>query len=192
MLCHRVRARLLPRHWQRPARLLGLSDEQVGGALPRQPLLRDHPRHQRRYARGERTHGLPTPWLLRSCRSPSRAVGSTICAGSALIKLSRVTTAEKLYRGVGGFRLPETFLTPDEFGVRGGVEFGFLSATTDRAVAMQYASGRGSGIVYEITQGMGDRGAELTWLSQYPHEAEVNSAALAFSPKSSLSRGPLI
>ena len=31
----------------------------------------------------------------------------------------------------------------------------------------------GSGIIYEIQQGLGDRGASLRWLSQYPHEAEV-------------------
>ena len=46
----------------------------------------------------------------------------------------------KVYRGVGGFRLPDAFLAPDEFDVRGGVEFGFMSATVDRAVAVTYAS----------------------------------------------------
>ena len=134
--------------------------------------------------------GLPgfSPFL--TTKYETLCLGNRYCAtihaiNDALIRLSRVTSAVKLYRGVAGFRLPSTFLNADEWNVRGGTEFGFLSATTDRAVAMQYASGRGSGIVYEITQGMGDRGAELTWLSQYPHEAEVNSAALAFPPKSS-------
>ena len=42
-----------------------------------------------------------------------------------MIKLSRITKAEKLYRGVAGFRLPDEFLTPDSYGVAGGVEFGF-------------------------------------------------------------------
>ena len=61
--------------------------------------------------------------------------GGTIHAiNSALVKLGRVSTATKVYRGVGGFRLPEAFLSPDEFGVRGGVEFGFMSATVDRQV----------------------------------------------------------
>ena len=78
---------------------------------------------------------------------------STIHAiNDAFIKMSRVTKAENLYRGVGGFRLPDTFLTPDAWNVRGGVEFGFMSATTDREVAVTYAGGRGSGIVYEISQ----------------------------------------
>ena len=122
--------------------------------------------------------GLPGFSAFLTNKYKSLCHGNRYCAtihaiNDALIKMSRVTTAEKLYRGVGGFRLPDTFMTPDEWNVRGGVEFGFLSATTDRAVAMQYASGRGSGIVYEIQQGMGDRGASLDWLSQYPHESEV-------------------
>lgn len=54
----------------------------------------------------------------------------------------------------------------------GGVEAAFMSATTDRDVALHY-SGEGSGIVLEIDQGMTDRGADLSWLSQYPHEREV-------------------
>jgi hypothetical protein len=38
-------------------------------------------------------------------------------------------------------------------------------------VATEYASTAG-GVLYELTQGMGDRGADLGWLSQYPHERE--------------------
>ena len=47
---------------------------------------------------------------------------------------------------------------------------GFMSATVDRAVAMEYAAKTGTGVVYEIQQSMGDRGADLSWLSMYPHE----------------------
>ena len=35
------------------------------------------------------------------------------------------------------------------------------------------------GIIVEIEQGMIDRGAEIAWLSQYPHEVEVLFAPLA-------------
>ena len=99
--------------------------------------------------------------------------GTIHTINAALIKLGRITTAQKLYRGVSGMRLPEQFLTADEFDVRGGVELGFLSATSQRSVALEYAASSGTGIVYEIQQSMGDRGADLSWLSQYPHEAEV-------------------
>jgi len=122
--------------------------------------------------------GVPrlVPFLTK--RFEGLCLGNTYCAtihaiNSALIKLSRIATAAKVYRGVSGMALPERFLTADEFGVRGGVEFGFLSATADRAVAMQYAAQSVSGIVYEIQQSMGDRGADLSWLSMYPYEAEV-------------------
>ena len=49
-----------------------------------------------------------------------------------------------------------------------------MSTTRDRAVAMGYAEGgAAAGIVFEIQQGMVDRGADISWLSQYPHEKEV-------------------
>ena len=56
----------------------------------------------------------------------------------------------------------------------GGVESAFMSTTLNRAVAMGYAAGDGSrtGIVLEVQQGMINRGAAISWLSQYPHEEE--------------------
>ena len=48
----------------------------------------------------------------------------------------------------------------------GGVEQGFLSATTQREVAMAYASRSKAGVLFEIQQGLVDRGADLSWLSQ--------------------------
>ena len=108
------------------------------------------------------------------------AYPATIYAlGDAISKLSKISRAEKVYRGVAGLRLPDEFLTRDEFGVRGGVEFGFLSATTDRSVALAYAaSGSSTGVVYEIQQTMGSRGADISWCSQYPFEKEVCFAPL--------------
>ena len=43
---------------------------------------------------------------------------------------------------------------------------------------MQYAASGGRGIVFEIQQGMIDRGADIWWLSQYPHEQEILFAPL--------------
>eukprot|EP00967_Tisochrysis_lutea_P106449 scaffold163249_cov49-Tisochrysis_lutea.AAC.1 len=70
---------------------------------------------------------------------------------------------------------------PDKYNVKGGVEFGFMSATLDRRVAMHYA-GAGtekSAILLEMQMGMIDRGADLSWLSQYPHEREILFAPLS-------------
>jgi hypothetical protein len=93
---------------------------------------------------------------------------------SLIVKLGKLTKATKVYRGVKGFKLPTTFLTENRHGVKGGVEKAFMSTTLDRSVAMGYASGgKGPGIVFEIQQGMINRGAELQWLSQYKHEVEI-------------------
>eukprot|EP00908_Phaeocystis_cordata_P025669 Transcript_8129.p1 GENE.Transcript_8129~~Transcript_8129.p1 ORF type:complete len:593 (-),score=113.69 Transcript_8129:110-1783(-) len=72
-------------------------------------------------------------------------------------------------------KLPDEFWTANEFGVKAGVENGFMSTTRDRGVAMGYAKGDGSrmGIVIEARQGMVNRGAAISWLSQYPHEEEI-------------------
>ena len=60
------------------------------------------------------------------------------------------------------------------------MEFAFLSTTLDRDVAMKYARGNydpatGLGVVLEITPGLVDRGADLSWVSQYPFEQAAPS-----------------
>ena len=97
---------------------------------------------------------------------------------SAIIKLGKLTIACKVFRGISGRVLPEQFWQPNEFGVKGGIESAFMSTTSDRAVAVQYAGGGGAGFVFEIQQGMVDRGADISWLSQYPHEREILFAPL--------------
>ena len=93
---------------------------------------------------------------------------------SAIVKLSKLTVATKVYRGVSGMALPESFWKANEYGVKGGIEGAFMSTTLDRKVAMQYASSsKGCGIVFEVQQGMVDRGAEIAFLSQYRHEKET-------------------
>jgi hypothetical protein len=68
---------------------------------------------------------------------------------------------------------------PNAEGVLGGIEFGFQSTTRDRNQAVHYATGGGYAkdgdamTLFEMNMGMIDRGAELTWFSQYPHEREV-------------------
>jgi hypothetical protein len=48
-----------------------------------------------------------------------------------------------------------------------------MSTTADRSVAAHYASSGNAATILELEQGMVDRGAELSWLSQYPYEREV-------------------
>ena len=62
------------------------------------------------------------------------------------------------------------FDEPDKFQVRGGVEFGFLSCSTERAEAEGYAKGK---VLLSIQTGAVTRGASLSWLSYYPEEKEV-------------------
>ncbi|CAK0790401.1 unnamed protein product [Prorocentrum cordatum] len=92
---------------------------------------------------------------------------------SALAKASKTSKACTVMRGTKGGRLPKQFWGKDDAGVKGGIEYGFMSTTTDREVAMQHASGQSAGTVLEIQTGMIDRGAELSWISQCPHEKEM-------------------
>ena len=72
-------------------------------------------------------------------------------------------------------KLPDEFWEANKYGVKGGVEPAFMSTTQEVDVATGYAAGDGSkmGIVLEIRQGMVNRGANISWLSQYPHEQET-------------------
>ena len=91
---------------------------------------------------------------------------------AAITKLGRIQKAQPLYRAPGGV-VPADFWRYSEYNVRGGVEFAFMSATAEREVALEYAMHSSAGVIFEIHQAMVDRGAELSWLSQYPHEKEV-------------------
>jgi hypothetical protein len=48
-----------------------------------------------------------------------------------------------------------------------------VSTTSNREVATSYAKMSGKGLVFEIWMGLADKGADLSILSQYPHEAEI-------------------
>ena len=87
---------------------------------------------------------------------------------SAIVKLNKLTRAEPVFRGISGGVLPPEFWTSNELLLRGGVEGGFMSTTLDRAVALAYAGSLPSraGVIFEIQQGLVDRGADIGWLSQ--------------------------
>ena len=76
------------------------------------------------------------------------------------------TVPLQVYRGISGKALPTDFWKANRFGVRGGVENAFMSTTLERSVALQYASGGKMGILIEVQQGMDNRGADMSKLSQ--------------------------
>jgi hypothetical protein len=98
---------------------------------------------------------------------------------SAVQKLARsikLPDGLKLYRGLSSaIDLPDGFYKSDACGCRGFVEWGFMSTTADKAVAIQYSAlkeGQPFGIVLEISVGSVARGACIKEFSQYPQEEE--------------------
>ena len=85
---------------------------------------------------------------------------------SAIIKLSKLTQAYTVYRGISSRRLPAQLRDKDEYNVRGGVEFGFMSCSLERNEALTYATAGDLSILLEMQMGMIDRGADFSWLSQ--------------------------
>ena len=128
------------------------------------------------YMGGAMTHeqaGGPLPWQSALAQS-NRYVTTLHSINSCIVKTGKLTKCTKVYRGISGMALPDEFWHPNEFGIKGGVENAFMSTTMARQVAMGYASNSSRpGLVLQIQMGMVDRGADISWLSQYPHEKEI-------------------
>ena len=113
-----------------------------------------------------------------------RYVTTLHAINSGVVKLSRLQRTATVYRGVSGGVLPASFFEPDEHGAIGGVEAAFMSTSTDRAVALEFASRRGAdgqarpSMLFHIKMGMIDRGASVEFLSQFPIEHEILFAPL--------------
>ena len=82
-----------------------------------------------------------------------------------------------LYRGPGGVT-PKSFWEPDTYGCTGGVEMALMSCSKSKEEALRYVRRSKAKLLFEVHQGMAARGAEISWLSQYPHEAEILFAPL--------------
>jgi tetratricopeptide (TPR) repeat protein len=129
-----------------------------------------------------RAKGGAVPWgnrypMLAGQDTGGRFVTTCHAINSGLLKLSALTPVLSVFRGAAGMKLPARLEVPDRFGGRLGIEYGFMSTTTDKAVAMNYGedtwSGHGLSHVLEVQMDSLNRGALLQWLSQYPAECEV-------------------
>jgi hypothetical protein len=102
---------------------------------------------------------------------------------SAVQKLASVTNMPdglKLYRGLSGeiLNLPKIFFKAHANGGKGFTEWGFMSTTSEKHVAVHYSSNKNKvaqvslPIVLEMSVSAVDRGAYIKDLSQYPDEVE--------------------
>ena len=96
------------------------------------------------------------------------------------ITLFHPNKAYKVFRGTSGI-LPDFFFQENEFGVKGGIDPAFVSTSTNRAIALEYAKKGygGPAILIEFQQGIVNRGADIAIFSQYAAEDEVLFAPLA-------------
>jgi ankyrin repeat protein len=102
---------------------------------------------------------------------------------SAVNKMSRcmnIPPGTLLYRGLGGtLEFPDRFTradpncaTPNALGF---LEYGFMSTTADKSVAVQYSGvkeGKPKAGILQISPNSVDRGADISQFSQYPAEKE--------------------
>ena len=103
---------------------------------------------------------------------------------SAMLKISRagrIPRGRRVYRGQSGFSLPKVFVVAGEDGGRGGAEFAFLSTSTNKDVAVSYIdTEKGLPILFEFEVGSIDRGAPISFLSQFPGEDEILIPPMSF------------
>ena len=95
-------------------------------------------------------------------------------------QISIIPRGRRVFRGMKGVKLPACFLVCMEGGGRGGVDFGFLSTSTNEEVAASYIGGGEMPVLFQFDVGDIDRGASLSYLSQYPNEDEVLIPPLSY------------
>ena len=120
--------------------------------------LRDLGRHER----GE-AHPLPvTVAFLAEAIRRLRAVGA---------KLANARSPVVLYRGLANRTVPPAFFK------EGGTEYAPMSTTNDLSVAVEYSASRmtsrSSVLLRMVTKSFIERGADISYLSAFPGEAEV-------------------
>jgi hypothetical protein len=122
---------------------------------------------------------------------------------SAINKLSRcmdIPPGTLLYRGLGGvLDFPERFYHPDPAcatpNALGFLEFGFMSTTAEKSIAVQYSGlkeGRPKACIMQIRPNSVDRGAEISVFSQYPLEREFLFVPYSFVQGEGASRTEIV
>ncbi len=101
---------------------------------------------------------------LRGSVGESKYPTTIFLLGSAVTKLTkvqRIPRGIRLYRGYGGgLDFPHSFYEPDVHGCQGITEFGFLSTTMSKEIAIQYSGakqGKPIPMIIEILVGSVDR-----------------------------------
>lgn len=127
---------------------------------------------------GNTERGIVPPYatVYAGAAVEGRFVTTLHVLNSGVLKLATVQPAMEVYRGISAMKLPESFTKLNQDGVRGGVEYGFMSTTTNKDVALAFAKDatkETASTLIIAKLGMIDRGASLDWLSQYPHEKEI-------------------
>ena len=97
------------------------------------------------------------------------------CINSATIKLARASPIDPLvvYRGSVGMRLPLQFAAKDDLGRQGDVELGFMSCTSDKKVALNYAAGGNMAMLLSVERDATNSGAPISSFSFYKNEEEI-------------------
>jgi ankyrin repeat protein len=124
------------------------------------------------------------PEIYRVFKDSNNLFSTTIFVlVSAINKLSRCTNISPdtlLYRGLGGTsEFPDSFTqadtncaTPNALGY---LDYGFMSTSADKSVAVQYSGvkdGKPKAAILQIYPNSVDRGADISEFSQYPGERE--------------------
>jgi hypothetical protein len=142
----------------------------VGGAARPAQVLRGFPKEAYESCRNKDGSYNTYPTTIHALLSGMRK----------LMWVAPVPQERFVYRGLGGANLPDKFFEQDEFGVRGGTEFGMLSTSKNMDVALQYAGDKKMPTVFKIGIGAVNRGALLDDFSQYEAEQEVLFPPLSF------------
>ena len=116
--------------------------------------------------RRQSPHASPAPLLLEARHA--RPFSSTLVMDGCLLLTDRGL--------LPGVKLPESFSVADVDGVRGGGEFGFMSTTASREVALEYTKGQAGDAaprtLLTAKMNMASRGAYLSFISQVPRDQQ--------------------
>jgi ankyrin repeat protein len=116
-----------------------------------------------------------------------------VSAVTKVAKCTRIPEGTLLYRGLGGLMdLPDHFFNADENGASGFVDWGFMSTTSDRDVALGYSGikeRRPKAMVMVIETSSVDKGADISLFSQYRNEKEFLWVPCSFVQRAQQGRG---